>query len=45
MPEDMSAGTWIEKSLAAMLTAKKSAGVTPEVNLGNPLHAGEKAYT
>ena len=29
--------------LAAILTAKRSAGATPEVNLRNPLHAGEKA--
>ena len=28
---------------AAMLTAKRSAGVTPEVNLRNMLHAGEEA--
>ena len=26
-----------------MLVAKRSAGVAPEVNLRNPLHAGEKA--
>ena len=26
-----------------MLTIKRSAGVTPEVNLRNPLHAGDKA--
>ena len=30
------------KGWAAMLTLQ-SAGVTPEVNLGNPLHTGEKA--
>ena len=23
--------------------SKRSAGVTPEMNLGNPLHAGEEA--
>ena len=28
---------------AAMLAVKKSAGVTPEVNLRNPLHEGEEA--
>ena len=31
------------KGLAALLAAKRLAGVTPEVNLRNPLHAGEKA--
>ena len=30
-------------SLAAMLTAKRSAGVMPEVNLRILLHAGDKA--
>ena len=28
---------------AAMLATKRSAGVTPEVNLRNPLHATERA--
>ena len=27
-----------QKGLATMLAAKRAAGVTPEVNLGNPLH-------
>ena len=31
------------KGSAAMLAVKRSAGVTPEVNLNNPLQAGEKA--
>ena len=30
-------------SLAGMLAAKRSAGVAPEVNLRNPLHAGNEA--
>ena len=30
-------------SKAAMLAVKRSAGVTPEVNLRKPLHAGDKA--
>ena len=30
--------------LAAMLAAKSSAGVTPEVNLRNPLHTGDEAF-
>ena len=29
--------------LAVILAAKRSAGVTPEVDLGNLLHAGNKA--
>ena len=33
-----------ENSLAAMLIAKRWAGVSPEVNLRNPLHAGDKAH-
>ena len=32
-----------EKGWAAMLAVKSSAGVTPELNLRNPLHAGEEA--
>ena len=28
---------------APLLAVKRSAGATPEVNLSNPLHAGEKA--
>ena len=40
MLADTSAGTWIEK---ARLTSIQSAGVTPEVNLRNSLHAGDKA--
>ena len=31
------------KGSAVMLAAKKSAGVTPEVNMRNPLHVGEKS--
>ena len=27
-----------------MLTTKTSVGITPEVNLRNPLHAGEKVH-
>ena len=29
-------------SLAAMLAAKRLVGVAPEVNLSNPLHAGDE---
>ena len=32
-----------QKGSAAMLAAKRFAGVPPEVNLRNPLHAGNKA--
>ena len=32
-----------ENGLATMLTTKRSAGVTPEVNLRIPLHTGNKA--
>ena len=32
-----------QKSSAAILAIKRSAGVTPEVNLRNPLHTNEKA--
>ena len=39
-----SESTWIKNGLAATLAAKKSAGVAPEVNLRNPLHAGDKAF-
>ena len=28
-----------------MLAIKRSAGVTPKVNLGNPLHVGEEEYS
>ena len=38
----MSARTWYKKGLADMFVTKGSAGVTPEVNLRNPLHAREK---
>ena len=34
---------WIRKDFTTMLVIKRSAGVTPEVNLKNPLHAGDKA--
>ena len=30
-----------ERGSAALLIAKNSAGVTPDVNLRNPLHAGD----
>ena len=33
-----------QKGSAAMLTSIQSAGVTPEVNLRNSLHAGDKAH-
>ena len=32
------------KDSTAMLATKRSAGVTPEVNLRNPLHTGKKAH-
>ena len=32
------------KGLAAMLAAKRSAGVAPEVNLRNPLHTDDKTH-
>ena len=32
-----------QKGLAVMLAIKGSAGVAPEANLNNPLHAGHKA--
>ena len=32
-----------QKGPAAVLFAKRSAGVTPEVNLKNPLHPGKEA--
>ena len=32
-----------QNSSATMLATKRSAGIAPEVNLGNPLHAGDKA--
>ena len=41
MPADTSAGMWIKKGSAAMLTSIQSSGVTPEVNLRNLLCAGE----
>ena len=34
----MCASVWIENDSASMLTAKRSAGIAPEVNLRNPLH-------
>ena len=33
------------KCWATMLAVKRSAGVAPEVNLRNPLHAGEETCT
>ena len=32
------------KGLAAMLAVKRSADVTPEVNLRNPLHASDEVH-
>ena len=32
-----------QKGWTAMLAVKKSAGIAPELNLRNPLHAGEGA--
>ena len=32
-----------QKGLVAVLAIKRSTGVTPEVNLRNQLHAGDKA--
>ena len=32
------------KGVAAVLAMKRSAGVTPEVNLRNPFHVGQEAY-
>ena len=40
---DVFASVWVKKALAAMLGAQRSAGVPPEVNLRNPLHAGDEA--
>ena len=40
----MLARTWIKNGPDAMLAAKMSAGVAPEVNLMNPLHASDEAY-
>ena len=36
---------WIKKCLAAMLAVKRLTSVTSEVNLRNPLHSSEEAYT
>ena len=33
-----------QKGSAAMLAVKRSAGVAPEVGLGNPLSASDEAY-
>ena len=33
-----------QKGWAVLLAAKKSVGITPEVNLRNPLHTGNKAH-
>ena len=35
--------TWIKKVPLPLWPSKGSAGVAPEVNLRNPLHAGDKA--
>ena len=32
------------KGLAAIVTIKGSAGIAPEVNLGNPLYTADKAH-
>ena len=34
---------WVKWDSAAMLAAKMSAGVAPQVNLRNPLHSSHKA--
>ena len=34
---------WIKNGSAAILAFKRSAGVTPEVNVRNPLHTGGEA--
>ena len=34
-----------KRGVIAMLYIKRSAGVAPEVNLRNPLHAGQEAHT
>ena len=34
-----------QKGSAAMLAIKRSEGVTPKVNLRNPLHVGEEEYS
>ena len=39
----MLARTWIKNGPAAMLAAKMSAGVAPEVKLRNPLHTNDEA--
>ena len=39
----MCASMWIENGMAVMLAAKSWAGAKPEVNLKNPLLAGDKA--
>ena len=44
IPADMSVGMRIKKGSDAMLTPVQSAGVVPEVNLRNPLCAGEEAH-
>ena len=33
-----------QNGLAAMLATKRSAGVTPEINLKNPLHTGNETH-
>ena len=38
------ASMWIENGSVAMLTIKRSASVTPQVNLRNPLHAHNEAH-
>ena len=47
MLSDLAYYVWKSKFVdgsATMLTVKRSAGVTPEVNLRIPLHTGDKAY-
>ena len=40
----MCTSTWIKTGLIAMQAIKRSADITPEVNLWNPLHAGEDTH-
>ena len=40
----MCTSTWIKKGLIAMQASKRSADITPEVNLWNSLHAGEDTH-
>ena len=42
LPVNTCRSMWVRKGLAAMLVVKRSAGVTPEVNLRNLLHTGKE---